>query len=160
MLLFVIMAALLIRLMTKCQISYLRKNPVDKPPSQMMMITSCIVSTLITFGLYYFLCRHDICTAIYAFISVLLTLILSLLTLKKNPGCRVWSKTTRLNHIFLVLALCSTINVGVIFFCRWIFPDITLIRTEQGKYEVTTRHTIPFYENRFLCREPYGRYTV
>ncbi len=147
MLLFVIMAALLIRLMTKCQISYLRKNPVDKPPSQMVMITSCIVFTLITFGLYYFLCRHDICTVIYAVISVLLTLILALLTLKKTPGCKEWSKTMRLNHIFVILALCSPLNVGVIFFCQWFFPDVTSIRTEQGKYEVTTRNAIPLFKN-------------
>ncbi len=147
MLLFVIMAALLIRFVTKCRIRYLHKNPVDKPLSQMVMMLFCIVPSLTTFGLYYFLCRYNLCTAIYAVISVFLTLILAFMILKKTPGCNEWLKTTRLNHIFLILAMCSMLNAGVIFFCRWFFPDVTLIRTEQGKYDVTTRQTITFYEN-------------
>lgn len=147
LILFVFATSLLICTMTKCSIRHLSKKTVDRPLSQLALTSSYTALTLITFGLYYFLCRHDICTVIYAVISVLLTLILTFLTLKNTPGCREWTKTTRLNHIFAILALSSILNLGVIFFCRWFSPDVTAIRTEQGKYDVTTRQAIPFFKN-------------
>lgn len=147
MLLFVIMTTLLIWLLTKWQISYQRKNQVSQPTSPIILALSCIGLTLCSFVLYYYLCRYNICTVIYACISILLTLILTILTIEKARGCKKWLKTTRLLHIFVILALSSILNMGVIFFCRWFFPDVTSIRTEQGKYEVTTRHILPFHVN-------------
>lgn len=137
LILFVTLTALLFRILVKCQL-----NQMVKHESNNRLLTVGLLFFLTVFLLLcYVPAALQICSLTYLAISVSASLLIAFLSYRKTSKYTGVPKLTRLYSVVLPLALSSILNIGVIFFCRWLFPDVTTIQNHNGNYEFTSQHT-------------------
>lgn len=128
-------------------LSQMAKNNSAKVPGKTSSVTSIAILFILGALLYFFLAFHHICSIEYAVTSGLISLFLFAISFRKSSEYKDIPKLSRLNSLMVAFTLCSVLNMGVVFFCRWIFPDVTTVSGEHGKYEVTTTRAWPFTDN-------------
>ncbi|MCM1354834.1 MAG: hypothetical protein NC212_00330 [Staphylococcus sp.] len=140
---FLIVASLLFWLHTKYELRYLEKNGVEKPlkPIEVAVATAIMIAVC---GCMYYFVPGKLCSRAFTVISILATLLLAIITYWKSAKYKTVPRTYRYHCVMVSLALCSLINCGVIFLCRWSFPDVTTVYKADGKYTGSTTRAFPF----------------
>lgn len=142
--LFLILGTLMFWLLIRHQLDYMTRRKRPDQPTGKAMISSIIALTIISFLVYYFLAVTHVCSwdnvMISGIISLLL-LIIAYLRLKKHTAL---SKLSGLNCAITAFALCTLLNMGIVFFCRWFLPDVTTVERRADRWDVTSVYAWPF----------------
>ena len=145
LIIFFILSWILFCLLTKSQLNYTVRNlsvgPLFKKKS---VILSMIGMILLGILAYYLIVATDVCSLWYIAVSIIISLSLILIFYHRSKKYSELPRSYRLNSIMIAFAMSAVLNVGVIFFCRWFFPDITVVNKEEGRYNVSTSYALPF----------------
>lgn len=133
----VTLTSLLFRILVKCQLNHIAKHDGNCRLAAVGLLF-CLTIFLL---LCYFPVALHICSPKYIAISASASLLIAFISYRKTSKYTGVPKLTRLYSVVLPLALSSIINIGVIFFCRWLFPDVTTVQYHNGNYEFTSQHT-------------------
>lgn len=128
-------------------LSQMAKSNSSKSPGKTRSVISIAILFILGASLYFFLAYQHICSIEYTVASLLISLSLFAISFRKSSEYKDIPKLSRLNSLMVAFTLCSVLNMGVVFFCRWIFPDVTTVSGKHGKYEVTTTRAWPFTDN-------------
>lgn len=145
--LFCITSVLLFRLIAGCGLKYMAREGNIKPLTIKEVIISTTVLIAVCMLPYYLLAKSHVCSTNYIMISLLVSILLCI-----AAHCRL-SKHKELTELYKVqlvlsaIAICSVFNLGIIFFSRWMLPDVTMVRVNNGRYEVSTRYANMFSKN-------------
>lgn len=154
--LILILSCLLFWLLGRCQLNYLAKQQCLKPIRTPELVTSSIGCVICAAVCYWAIVKVHYCSVASVVVCILISLALTLLFYFKSRKFATLSKFCRLSHALMLLVVSSVIPMGVFPLCRWIFPDVTTISNEYGKYEVAASYAWPWSEN----LKPNGSYVV
>lgn len=140
--LFLILGTLIFWLTIRYQLGYMTRD--SRPPSRKAMISSIIALPSICLLMYYVLVYTHVCSWYYVTISVIISLLLLIIAYLRSGRHTSLSKLRRLTCMMTALAFCAPLNMGIVFFCRWFLPDVTTVKQEAGKWDVTYGYAWPF----------------
>lgn len=156
LILFFILDSLLFWLLTKYQLRYMANSKKCETISRVNFYVS-LAGVIIMNGIIYYLTLM-ICSLSCTLIAIIISLLLFIITYCQTSGRKIFlvgkesdtskyadlPKLCRFSGVLIPLGLSPVILLGSIFFCRWLFPDVTTIRYDEGRYEATSAHVFPF----------------
>lgn len=155
LILFFVIASLLFRFLTPLQLKYVsEKRDICKSSKRGRIISISGLTALSILTYYSLLYVPHICSLSYVACSVIISLLLFVHAYIRSSKYADLPKLCRLNCVVVPFTLCALLDSETIFLCRWIFPDVTTVSFESGRYEVSTGYDWPF-ANGFMPTDSY-----
>ena len=142
-----VVTCLLFYLLDRYILNYLAKQQSVTAIPQKTLVASAIGSIICTVFSYWVIYRVHFCGVGCLTVCILMSLALTLLFYHKSQRFSTLSKLSRAFCALTIFALSSIIAMGAFPMCRWIFPDVTTVSNELGKYYVSTRYAWPNSDN-------------